>query len=260
MPTIRPTREEDLPFLADLLDGIFRRSRGIIDQSMLTDFPLVFAPANWRNGRVVYQDDRLVAHAALWRREAVIHGQRLVIGVLVCCGHASGLPPPRLCGRGRDVVASPDGRGRVRFGTSLDRSAGLLSQAELGTGRAPGHYDCASASPLGPRVACGRCHRAVRSAACHSRVRNARARIHPVPTIAARIAAPCWTCRRSTRGWRLGLARSWAISFTRRAATSVGSSNTAENWTPSSLWRATSHAANLRAQSFRCWLTMCGRT
>jgi predicted acetyltransferase len=84
MPTIRPTREEDLPFLADLLDGIFRRSRGIMDQSMLTDFPLVFAPANWRNGRVVFQDDRLVAHAALWRREAVIHGQRLVIGVLVC--------------------------------------------------------------------------------------------------------------------------------------------------------------------------------
>ena len=83
MPTIRPTREEDLPFLADLLDGIFRRSRGIHDQSMLTDFPLVFAPDNWRNGRVVWQDDRLVAHAALWRREAVIHGQRLVIGVLV---------------------------------------------------------------------------------------------------------------------------------------------------------------------------------
>lgn len=83
MPTIRTTREEDLPFLADLLDGIFRRSRGIMDQSMLTDFPLVFAPANWRNGRVVYQDDRLVAHAALWRREAVIHGERLVIGVLV---------------------------------------------------------------------------------------------------------------------------------------------------------------------------------
>ena len=83
MPTIRPTREEDLPFLADLLDGIFRRSRGIMDQSMLTDFPLVFAPANWRNGRVVYQDDRLVAHAALWRREAVINGERLVIGVLV---------------------------------------------------------------------------------------------------------------------------------------------------------------------------------
>src|SRR5262245_3410538 len=83
MPTIRPTREEDLPFLADLLDGIFRRSRGIIDQSMLTDFPLVFAPPNLRNGRVVYQDDRLVAHAALWRREAMINGQRLVIGVLV---------------------------------------------------------------------------------------------------------------------------------------------------------------------------------
>src|SRR5262245_40090299 len=83
MPTIRPTREEDLPFLADLLDGIFRRSRGIVDQSMLTDFPLVFAPPNLRNGRVVYQDDRLVAHAALWRREAMINGQRLVIGVLV---------------------------------------------------------------------------------------------------------------------------------------------------------------------------------
>src|SRR5262245_56618683 len=84
MPTIRPTREEDLPFLADLLDGIFRRSRGILDQSMLTDFPLVFAPANWRNGRVVYQDDRRVAHAALWPRKTVIHGQRMVVGVLAC--------------------------------------------------------------------------------------------------------------------------------------------------------------------------------
>jgi N-acetylglutamate synthase-like GNAT family acetyltransferase len=83
MPTIRPTRAEDLTVLGELLDGIFRRPRGITDQSMLTDFPLVFAPANWRNGRVVFEDGRLVAHAALWRREAVIDGQRLVVGVLV---------------------------------------------------------------------------------------------------------------------------------------------------------------------------------
>jgi N-acetylglutamate synthase-like GNAT family acetyltransferase len=83
MPAIRPTREEDLEQLADLLDGIFRRPRGITDQSMLTDFPLVFTPANLRNGRVVFEDGRLVAHAALWRREAVIDGDRLVVGVLV---------------------------------------------------------------------------------------------------------------------------------------------------------------------------------
>ncbi len=64
MPTIRPTREEDLKELGDLLDGIFRRPRGITDQSMLTDFPLVFAPDNWCNGRVVFEDGKLVAHAA----------------------------------------------------------------------------------------------------------------------------------------------------------------------------------------------------
>lgn len=83
MATIRPTREADLRELGDLLDGIFRRPRGVMDQSMLTDFPLVFAPSNWRNCRVVEEDGRIVAHAGLWRRELLIDGERLVVGVLV---------------------------------------------------------------------------------------------------------------------------------------------------------------------------------
>src|SRR5688500_15147386 len=83
MPTLRPTREEDLPAPGELLDGIFRRPRGVTDQSMLTDFPLVFAPPNWRNCRVVFEDGRLVAHAGLWPRELVVDGRRLTVGVLV---------------------------------------------------------------------------------------------------------------------------------------------------------------------------------
>ena len=72
MTTPRPIQEDDLAELAELLNGIFRLPRGIADQSMLTDFPLVFPPSNFRNSRVIVRDDRLVSHAAMWPRDLIV--------------------------------------------------------------------------------------------------------------------------------------------------------------------------------------------
>ena len=203
MPTIRPTREEDLPFLADLLDGIFRRSRGIIDQSMLTDFPLVFAPANWRNGRVVYQDDRLVAHAALWRREAVIHGQRLVIGVLV------------------SVATHPDYRHRGYAAEAVMslQAQMALEEYDLGllwTG-VPDFYRKLNWEPVERRGTTITLEPARLAPERPADVAQSRGSIRSMPQPCTKCTsanpsgsydrrknrAPCSTCRRSTRGWRL---------------------------------------------------------
>ena len=39
--------------LADLLDGIFRLDARVYDQNVLADLPLVFAPENYPNCRVI---------------------------------------------------------------------------------------------------------------------------------------------------------------------------------------------------------------
>ncbi len=66
-----------------LLDLVFRRSRGVRDQHIFTDFPLVFAPSNRRNCRVIIEDGKVVSHAALWERELVVEDARLKVGEIV---------------------------------------------------------------------------------------------------------------------------------------------------------------------------------
>ena len=83
MPTLRSITETDLPELGELLDDVFRRNRGITDQHMLTDFPLLFGSSNHRNCRVIIEDGCIVSHAAVWERELAIEKARLKVGVIV---------------------------------------------------------------------------------------------------------------------------------------------------------------------------------
>ncbi len=69
--------------LSDLLDDVFRRNRGVTDQHILTDFPLVFAPSNRCNCRIIVEDGLVVSHAALWERELVVDSARLKVGMIV---------------------------------------------------------------------------------------------------------------------------------------------------------------------------------
>jgi len=79
----RAIQQGDIASLAQLLDDVFRRSRGITDQSQLTDLPLVFTPTNYANSRVMIEDRQIVSHAALWPRELVVDGRRLKVAVIV---------------------------------------------------------------------------------------------------------------------------------------------------------------------------------
>jgi len=100
MPTLRSITESDLPELGELLDDVFRRNRGITDQNMLADFPLVFDPSNYSNCHVIVEDGRIVSHAAHWERALVVGEARLKVGVVVAVstdpdyrqrGHAAAL-------------------------------------------------------------------------------------------------------------------------------------------------------------------------
>jgi predicted N-acetyltransferase YhbS len=79
----RAIQQGDIASLAQLLDDVFRRSRGITDQSQLTDFPLVFTPVNYANSRVIVEDGQIVSHAALWPRELIVEDRRLKAAVIV---------------------------------------------------------------------------------------------------------------------------------------------------------------------------------
>jgi len=83
MTELRAIQQGDIASLAQLLDDVFRRSRGITDQSQLTDFPLVFTPANHTNSRVIVEDGQIISHAALWPRELIVEGRRLKAAVIV---------------------------------------------------------------------------------------------------------------------------------------------------------------------------------
>ena len=79
----RSLQTDDLPQAIGLLDQIFRLDRGITDQSVLTDFPLVFDPANRHRCLGVFHEGRVVSHAAVWPRTLVIDGTRLKAGIIV---------------------------------------------------------------------------------------------------------------------------------------------------------------------------------
>lgn len=83
MTNPRPVRPDELNELGQLLDSVFRIPRGVTDQHMLTDFPLLFQPDNLRNCRVIVEDGRIVSHAGLWPRELLIGETLLKVGILV---------------------------------------------------------------------------------------------------------------------------------------------------------------------------------
>jgi len=79
----RPATNDDLPQIIDLLDSIFRREKGIHDQSVFTDFPLLFSKDNLANCRVVERDGRIVSHAAVWPRSFRCAGKTIGVGIVV---------------------------------------------------------------------------------------------------------------------------------------------------------------------------------
>lgn len=72
----------DLGGLGQLLDGVFRLPRGIVDQHVLTDFPRVFVPSNFGNSRVIEVEGRIVSHAAIWPREFLVGAQRVKVAMI----------------------------------------------------------------------------------------------------------------------------------------------------------------------------------
>lgn len=72
----------DLGGLGQLLDGVFRLPRGIVDQHILTDFPLVFVPSNFGNSRVIEVEGRIVSHAAIWPRVVCLGQLRLKVAMI----------------------------------------------------------------------------------------------------------------------------------------------------------------------------------
>ena len=83
MNSPRPATHSDLPQISDLLDTIFRREKGVEDQSVLTDFPLVFDDDNLSNCRVIERDGRIVSHAAVWPRTFRFSGESISVGIIV---------------------------------------------------------------------------------------------------------------------------------------------------------------------------------
>lgn len=83
MTILRPVQPDELTELGQLLDSVFRVPRGVTDQHMLTDFPLLFQSDNLRNCRVIVEDGRIVSHAGLWPRQLVMDGVTLRVGILV---------------------------------------------------------------------------------------------------------------------------------------------------------------------------------
>jgi len=83
MNSLRPATAHDLPQVIELLDGIFRREKGVEDQSVLTDFPLVFDDRNLANCRVIERAGRIVSHAAVWPRTFQIDGESVRVGIIV---------------------------------------------------------------------------------------------------------------------------------------------------------------------------------
>jgi len=74
---------DDREQVGALLNDIFRTRSGVFGQDVFTDFPLVFAPANYRNCRVVTVHGRIVSHAALFPCELVLDHRRYKTGIIV---------------------------------------------------------------------------------------------------------------------------------------------------------------------------------
>ena len=79
MEEARAVRPEELDQTLALVNKVFRTG---VDQDMSTDYPLVFAPNNLENLRVVSEGGRIFSHAAMARRELREHGCSLPISMI----------------------------------------------------------------------------------------------------------------------------------------------------------------------------------
>ena len=79
MEEARAVRPEELGQTLALVNRVFRTG---VDQDMSTDYPLVFAPGNLDNLRVVSEGGRILSHAAMARRELREHGCALPISMI----------------------------------------------------------------------------------------------------------------------------------------------------------------------------------
>ncbi len=103
MAELRAVEPVDVEELRSLLDGIFRRPRGVFDQTQISDFPLVFRESNFANCQVIVKDGRIVSHAAVWPREIEDRGRILKAGILVA---VATLPDYRRRGYAAQLVQS----------------------------------------------------------------------------------------------------------------------------------------------------------
>lgn len=79
MEEARPVRPEELGQTLALVNKVFRNG---VDQDMSTDYPLVFAPGNLDNLRVVSEGGSIFSHAAMARRELREHGCALPVSMI----------------------------------------------------------------------------------------------------------------------------------------------------------------------------------
>ena len=86
-----------------MLNSVFRIPRGVTDQSMDTDFPLVFRGDNLCNARVILDEGRIVSHAALWPREWIVDDERFKAAVVVA---VATLPDHRRRGHAASLMRS----------------------------------------------------------------------------------------------------------------------------------------------------------
>jgi predicted N-acetyltransferase YhbS len=75
----RPALPSEVPDVIALVDAAMRTGS---DQSMLTDYPLVYAPENLRNVMVLRADGELVSTVPVLPRAAVLRGRRIRVGII----------------------------------------------------------------------------------------------------------------------------------------------------------------------------------
>ena len=79
MEEARAVRPNELDHILALVNRVFRTG---VDQDMSTDYPLVFAPNNLENLRVVSEDGLIFSHAAMTRQELREHNCVLPISMI----------------------------------------------------------------------------------------------------------------------------------------------------------------------------------
>lgn len=103
----RPARAEERDDLIEMINYIFRTSRGL-EPTIGIDWPHVYEPENFANVRVVFdpangEKGKLVASTAVWTSDVTIGDRSLRVGGINCVGT---LPEYRQHGLGSQVMAA----------------------------------------------------------------------------------------------------------------------------------------------------------